>query len=320
MQSEKFLENWRKGKAKVAKPNHEDRSATREHKLAVAGGAKQAVFKVLSKGSGARSLKDMSNYISSDSTKEVITEDGTVSDKDALTDLRASWMQDFEHSGKRSRSIDFVHIALSAPAGEDRDAVERAAISMMRSYFPNRRWMLSRHNDTANPHVHVILQNRDSNNTPLPLRKADLLDYRELWVSSCRAQGLQVEAILRTERGNIEKQPTMAMVQLRERGEPLYFEEARAVEGYKPPPAIQVARVESLLRVAREYADEAKASTKNQAAEKNLLSNHAKQLLKQAKELAANTELSARVSRESKSILRSVSERKQKIEKGRAAE
>jgi hypothetical protein len=306
MKEKRFLEEWRKGKVRIEKPTFAERAQSREHRVAVARGAKQAVFKVLSKGSGSRSLEDMSNYISSNSTKEMITEAGTISDKDSLIKLRADWMQDFECGVKRARSIDFVHVALSVPAGEDREVTERAAVSMMHDYFPNRRWMAARHNDTANPHVHVIIQNRDTDNKPLPLRKADLLDYREQWVSSCRAQGIQVEAILRSERGQTIKSKNMAMVQLHERGESLHFEEARAVDGHKVSHAIQLARVESLLRAAKEFAEEARVSTKEQTKEKKYLLNHSKKLIKQAKMLATSDTLQARVDLESKNISRLV--------------
>ena len=296
-----FFEHWRKGKVIKPKVSRQARASTREHKLAVARGASQVVFKLLSKGSGLKSLSQVSSYISDGSKKEIITDSEIVSDAAALKRLKLSWLEDFNHRGKRRNSIDFVHVALSVPRGSDRNATEAAALAMLRDNFQTRRWMAVRHDNTDNPHVHVILQNRDFDNNPLPLRKADLLDYREMWAASCRAQGLNVEAILRSERGQTSKSLKMAQVKLIDRGEGVYFEDARRADGYQPPAEIQDARIKSLLETAADFAVEAQALGGGRK-EKKDLSNHSMELVRQAKEFVHSEDSRLLVVREERRL------------------
>ena len=262
------------------------KDTTRKHRIGVASGTPRAVFKVISKGSGNRSLSNLASYISDKNKKVIETESGTVSNEDELKELRDSWLKDFEHGRKTKRSIDFVHMVVSAPAGEDRDACERAAYRFIRTTFSDRRWMAVRHDNTDNPHVHIVVQNRNVENKPLPLKKSDLLDYRAVWAKSCQSERIDVISVSRVEAGVLRVAPKIEMVKMKEAGKSIYHEIAKEEDGYTVPTPILKGHITALVKNAADYVDESNASTPAQENERVILMKHAHYLMRQALSLA----------------------------------
>ena len=237
----------------------------------------QAVFKVLSKLAGIGGIAHTLQYISRGGALALETAGAEehLLDKTDIAALLNSWRATFT---TRANGVDAVHLMLSSPAGADRDAVLRAARAFCADQFPDRDYALVRHDDTGNPHVHVVVQHRNAELEPLTWCKAELIHYREAWAHHCRARGIDVSASYRAERGVYDKGLSMAQRRIKARGAQLH-RDARPPKTHFPFLKAQIDRAAAEARRFREYAEWVrKTRRKGSPAAAALLEAHARHL------------------------------------------
>ena len=209
---EDFLETYRKrahltDPIKTRYPAHVDpgTAITRRLSTAIASAERrpQVVFKVLSKLAGGAGIQKALDYISRDGALELeMANEEYLSDKTDIAALIDDWRHTF---ATRKNGVDAVHLMLSTPAHTDPDAVLQAARAFCADQFPTHDYVFVRHDDTRNPHVHVLVKQRNAEQECLPWYKADLTHYREAWAHHCYERGIEASASYRSERGVYEK-------------------------------------------------------------------------------------------------------------------
>jgi hypothetical protein len=109
-----------------------------------------------------------------------------------------------------------LNLTLSSPTGSNRDAVLEAARDFLQKEFGEKHaYVFVRHNDTKNPHVHVMIAMRSFEGRKLDPRKHYLQKIRKEWAQALREKGIMVEASRRFERGLSGKSKNSKLVQAR---------------------------------------------------------------------------------------------------------
>ena len=251
---EDFLETYRK-RAHLTDPiktrylAHVDpgTATTRRLSTAIASAERrpQVVFKVLSKLAGATGIQKALDYISRDGALELeMANEEYLNDKTDTAALIDDWRHTF---AMRKNGVDAVHLMLSTPAHTDPDAVLQAARAFCADQFPTHDYVFVRHDDTRNPHVHVLVKQRNAEQECLPWYKADLTHYREAWGHHCNQRGIDAATSYRSERGVYDKGVSMARRRLTDRGEQQEHQEPEA----GIPPSLQSQLNKTALEEAR---------------------------------------------------------------------
>jgi len=108
---------------------------------------------------------------------------------------------------------------VSAPAGNDREAVEDAAREFAAQTFgANWDYVMARHDDTANPHVHIVAETRGMDGTLFSVEPGDIQPIRERFADACRAEGLDVTATPRAVRAVVDRGEDIGLVKMRADG------------------------------------------------------------------------------------------------------
>jgi hypothetical protein len=125
------------------------------------------------------------------------------------------WSSDFS---SRKNSRDTVHLVLSAPKGSDRLATHRALRSFAAETFSNNySYVFTMHNDTDNPHGHLIVKMRGHDGIKLDPRKSDLKMWREHFAEKCHEHEIEVDCSSRLSRGIGSKGRRMNIIKMSER-------------------------------------------------------------------------------------------------------
>jgi type IV secretory pathway VirD2 relaxase len=102
--------------------------------------------------------------------------------------------------GKALRSFsprDTMHMILSAKAGEDKEALVRAARGFLHEQFAEHKFAFALHDDKevdGHMHVHVIVAVKGEDGQRLRPGPADLRAWRELYAAQAQQQGLKIVA------------------------------------------------------------------------------------------------------------------------------
>jgi|GEM_PF-2493855 len=166
-------------------------------RIRAALGAKEVTFKIISYGRDLDSVKRQLRYIARDGDVPLERAHGEIveGDRAAIDEVAEEWSMGFHHHGGRARNS--VHMMVSAPAGSDREAVEDAAREFAAQTFgANWDYVMARHDDTANPHVHIVAETRGMDGALFSLEPGDIQPIRERFADACRAEGLHVTARL----------------------------------------------------------------------------------------------------------------------------
>lgn len=93
---------------------------------------------------------------------------------------------------------DTMHMILSAKAGEDRQALVRAARGFLHEQFPNHKFAFGMHADMAEEgghiHVHAIVAVKGEDGERLRPGPAQLREWRALYAEHAQAQGMKIVA------------------------------------------------------------------------------------------------------------------------------
>ena len=165
----------------------------------------QAVLKVISWAHDAKSVGDTLSYISREGDLELEDPQGNKLNAEEVKERLAEWSQDFDTWKKRSRES--MHMMFSSPQGSDSKAVMEATRDFTRSTFANYDYLMAPHDDTDNPHVHVVVKTRGYDLTKLHPGPNDLREWRDHYARCLRDHGVQVEASPRLMRGFFGRSP-----------------------------------------------------------------------------------------------------------------
>ena len=188
-------------------------------RIGAALGAKEVTFKIISHGRDLDSVKRQLRYIARDGDVPLERAHGEIveGDRAAIDAVAEEWSMGFHHHGGRARNS--VHLLVSAPAGSDREAVEDAAREFAaRTFGANWDYVMARHDDTANPHVHIVAEMRGMDGTLFSVDPGDIQPIRERFAEACRAEGLDVTATPRAVRAVTERGEDIGLVKMRAEG------------------------------------------------------------------------------------------------------
>jgi len=173
----------------------------------------EVVIRVLSWGHDRASIIKQLLAMSLDGAVPIEMDDGFFYEgRDEVLELAADWPDDLrEWSDGRGKARNTVHLVLSAPSGSDRDAVWTATLAWVRETYgepysdrpgPRFGYVMTRRDDTDNPHAHIVVSAYGNDRTPLNIGPKDLVMLRKRFAQKCQEQGVDVTATPRRERSS----------------------------------------------------------------------------------------------------------------------
>lgn len=122
---------------------------------------------------------------------------------DRVAEQWESW--ELEDGARRSGKVSNAMVFSLAP-GADPAKVLAATRETMAELFPEHRYVMALHNDTAHPHVHVAYALRNTSGQRTFLSHGDKQQLRETFAEKLRDLGVDANATLRKTRG-LDEQP-----------------------------------------------------------------------------------------------------------------
>jgi hypothetical protein len=173
-------------------------------RLRVARKTPQAVIKITSHNKGKRAVKRRLDYISREGELMIETETGErLQGKEEINALLEEWAEDFS---SRANGRDSTSIVLSFPKGTDTQKAYVIAQEFLQDqYGHNWRYAFAGHKDTDHYHVHAVIKAVGMNGRALPVKKANLREWREHMAEKARENGLELDASPRFARGLSDK-------------------------------------------------------------------------------------------------------------------
>jgi len=159
---------------------------------------------------GAGHLKAHLDYITRNGRIRAETQSGElVTDRARLRALNDEWLMANAvegHSKAGANAAQSVGLILSMPPGAPRDRVEAAARTWAVETFGGKNdWLMTRHDDTDHPHVHVTVRAVGYAGRRLAPGPEDLQQWRERFARELRRLGVEAEATPRQARGVVRK-------------------------------------------------------------------------------------------------------------------
>ncbi|MBL4761667.1 MAG: hypothetical protein JKY93_03095, partial [Gammaproteobacteria bacterium] len=116
-----------------------------------------------------------------------------------------------------------------SPEGTDSEKVRRAVRGFAADFFGNHEFMFVVHEDTTNHHAHLTVKVSGFDGKQLRLGKAELKMAREHYATHLLAQGVEVNASYRSDRGHWEKSKPQSKHHLEAAGrsDPRKFQEIK---------------------------------------------------------------------------------------------
>ena len=235
--------------------------------------APEAMVKVTGRSrGGAGHLKAHLDYITRNGRVRAETQSGElVADRARLREINDEWLMSnaVEGHGKAGpNAAQSVGLILSMPPGTPPDRVEAAARSWAIETFVGKNdWLMTRHDDTDHPHVHVTVRAVGCDGRRLAPNPDDLQQWRERFARELRRLGVEAEATPRQARGIVRKNAPSAIHRGEKRGVDLHVRRSERAEARRdailpsPPVAQQWSRAiqsrqESIRRAYLGHAEE----------------------------------------------------------------
>jgi len=172
---------------------------------------------------GDINLKSHLDYMTRNGKLHAETQDGEcISDRVSLRNLHDEWLLTNaaeQLSQPTPNATQSVSIILSMPPNSPPDRLEEAARKWARDTFGGKYdYLLVRHNDTRNPHVHVTVRAVGYDGRRLTSGPDDLQIWRERFAREMRRLGVEAEATPRQARGIVKKAPKRPIAEMERRG------------------------------------------------------------------------------------------------------
>lgn len=188
-----------------------------------ANGGRQIVFKEITNASTLTRAQSLVDYITRQGTLAARDADGFLEDKPMWEQTLVAWEAVFrpespDPNAPKPRNVG--HFMVSAPAGSDVIAFEKAVDEWMQKTFAsNYDYLYVLHDDTDNPHVHIALHRNGHNRRALHVDPLQIDRWRQSCAAVCRTHGLHVDASRRFERGATKPNIPQSIHHLIQRGE-----------------------------------------------------------------------------------------------------
>ena len=178
--------------------------------------APEVMVKVTGNGKGAAHAGAHLEYITRNGKLELEDENGgLIIGKKEVKALLKEWMENRGNAKENTR--DTTHIILSMPKGVNKEDVKKGARGFSKKQFGlNHQYAFALHDDTDNPHVHLVVRNLGFDNKRLHVKKGDPQKWRETFASELNKVGVNASATHRTIRGVIKKGTKQAVHQIRQ--------------------------------------------------------------------------------------------------------
>lgn len=188
--------------------------STLARNLRIAQRRPQVVLKITRYGHGGAKILDHIHYVQRHGKLTLEDENGEqIEDPRELRRRVKLWTEQagatMEEPGPeitRKRRVT-AHFILDAGEDVDRDALRKSAREFLAERFgkEGHEYLFARHDDTKQPHVHVVLNMMDGQGRRLHTSVAEVQRWREQFAEIARANGIEVDASRAWERG---KAPT----------------------------------------------------------------------------------------------------------------
>lgn len=190
-------------------------SKTREQRLRQATKAKQVIVKIASYASGAKRAGATIDYISRDGDLEMENQDGELLSQQQVKETMAEWEKDFgkeKTTRKGMESRDTMHMILSTPEGSDKTSTVNAASDFLNEQFGGQNdYLFTVHDDTKNPHVHIVVKTKGMDGKRLRTNKQTLMEWRQNFAEHAISYGIEVDASSRLSRGVGTRTPSLEL-------------------------------------------------------------------------------------------------------------
>jgi hypothetical protein len=178
--------------------------------LRIAQRRPQAILKITRYGRGGNKIIGHAHYVRRHGKLALEDEAGNVVDEPAAIRRRVrQWVEAagaaMEEPGEeveRKRRVT-AHFVLDAGAAAKPDKLSQAAREFLAERFgkDGHEYWFVRHDDTRQPHVHVILNLQNGEGRRLHTGVAEVQSWRELFAETARRHGIEVDASRAWERG-----------------------------------------------------------------------------------------------------------------------
>lgn len=166
----------------------------------------EVMVKISGGGKDMQSIKAHMNYISRQGQVDMENEQGNIiQGKPEVNDELDEWKgSGIPYTDGKYRQV--FNIILSMPPGTNREAVKSASRLFAKELFDGHQYVFAAHEDEKHPHVHIAVKAIDKNGYRMPYpRKADLQEWREVFVEKLHENGIEANATPRWMRGITQK-------------------------------------------------------------------------------------------------------------------
>ena len=158
----------------------------------------QAVVTVKGYKKDLSSMKNLASYITRENDLPAFDSVGNKLNEKDLHEIVEDWVDEAkQYHGKRIAA----HIILSAPKGANAKDAQKSAEAFGKKVFKNYDHFSVLHNDTDNPHVHMMVKVIGNDLKKIRIGKKELYSYRQQFAKELRSRGIQVTATSRASRG-----------------------------------------------------------------------------------------------------------------------
>jgi hypothetical protein len=188
--------------------------------LRIAQRRPQALLKITRYGHGGFKILAHAKYISRHGKLSLEDESGDpIDDPAALRRRVRSWaeqagaaMDEPAAEVKRKRRVT-AHFVLDAGPGVDPRKLTKATREFLAEQFGKQghEYVFTRHDDTQQPHVHVILNLMDEHGKRLHTSVSQVQSWRERFAETARKHGIEVDASRAWERGKASRRSRSTM-------------------------------------------------------------------------------------------------------------
>lgn len=195
-------DRWKLGRGKgedvrfwfgKAKRQH---SAKRPDGRAGEGGSPQVMIRVTGSADSRVAFHQSLAYFTRDATIPAETQAGRIVDGErAVRRLEMDWLgANVLHARSTQSQRQATALALSMPAGTDRDAVQDAARAWAQRNLRGYDWLLVRHDDTEHPHVHVVIRAVGHDGRRWSVHPREMQRWREDFAQELQGRGVEAAA------------------------------------------------------------------------------------------------------------------------------
>ncbi|MDO8336484.1 MAG: relaxase/mobilization nuclease domain-containing protein [Candidatus Saccharibacteria bacterium] len=173
----------------------------------VASGHAEVMVKITKFSKGAKAARAHLLYISRNMQLEIENQAAEkLHYKDDIKDVINEWSRTINDEKAKENTRTAMHMMLSMPPGTDPGAVKNGAREFAHELFAaNHDYLFVLHTDKKHPHVHLVVRTLGHDGKRLNPRKADLMEYRQVFAAQMRRQGVDAVASVRQGRGNVQK-------------------------------------------------------------------------------------------------------------------